>query len=237
MRKHAIVSGDRRWLNGAVGIRASDARPFTTLPLAWHRSFGGTDASSDDPAQHDSDLRNPIGRGFQVNSDPAAIERRLLPNIEHPGDRMTHWRQRPQPVGFGPVPRNAQARLRYAGTYDAHWMENVLPFLPADFDDRYFQAAPQDQWVPALTPGDAYLCVHMSPEPRFEFRLPDLPVTITFVRPGRHSVHTPRPDTLIIEPHERRIVLLARASIVLPRKFTRVSEVHVDPRQTPSLIA
>jgi len=28
-----------------------------------------------------------------------------------------------------------------------HWMEDVLPFLPQDFDDRYFQAAPQDQWV------------------------------------------------------------------------------------------
>ena len=32
-------------------------------------------------------------------------------------------------------------------------MENVLPFLPQDFDDRYFQAAPKDQWLDKLSPG------------------------------------------------------------------------------------
>jgi hypothetical protein len=30
-----------------------------------------------------------------------------------------------------------------AGTYDEHWLNETRPFLPADFDDQYFQAAPQ----------------------------------------------------------------------------------------------
>lgn len=38
--------------------------------------------------------------------------------------------------------RSWQPRLRYAGTYDQHWMDERLPFLPEDFDLRYFQSAP-----------------------------------------------------------------------------------------------
>ena len=66
---------------------------------------------------------------------------------------MNFWNDRPTPIGFGPVPRFAKARVRYAGTYDEHWIENVLPFLPQDFDDRYFQAAPEDQWLDTLAEG------------------------------------------------------------------------------------
>ena len=50
-----------------------------------------------------------------------------------------------RPMALGPVGRGWRPRLSYAGTYDQHWIDEVFPFLPADFDDRYYQAAPEDQ--------------------------------------------------------------------------------------------
>ena len=50
-------------------------------------------------------------------------------------------------MSFGPVGRGWHPRLGYAGTYDQNWLDNVFPFLPADFRDDYYQAAPADQQI------------------------------------------------------------------------------------------
>jgi len=227
--KRAIVTGERRWVRGAFGLRAGEPVPFTALPLAWHLAFGGTDRSFADPAEFQSDARNPVGRGFQVNHRPEAIEGRPLPCIEHPGSRMTRWDDRPRAIGFGPVPRFAPERACHAGTYDEHWMSEVLPFLPADFDDRYFQAAPVDQQLDSLAEGTAFACLNMNESGVFRVRLPRLSVPVAFMFDDRVRVPTVTPDTLILQPHEGRIVLLGRARAPLPRKFTRLREVRVGP--------
>jgi len=49
---------------------------------------------------------------------------------------------------FGPIGRGWSERLKYAGTYDDDWLENVFPFLPA-----YYQAAPADQQLLYLKGG------------------------------------------------------------------------------------
>jgi len=227
--KRAIVTGERHWERGAFGLRASDPAPFRALPLAWHLAFGGTDRSFAEPADFRSDARNPVGRGFQVNERAEAIEGRPLPSIEHPGSRMTRWNDRLEPIGFGPVPRFAPERARHAGTYDAHWMAEVLPFLPSDFDDRYFQAAPADQQCDSLAEGTAFACLHMNHAGVFRVRLPALSVPVSFMFDDRVRVPTVTPDTLILQPHLGRIVLLGRARAPLPRKFTRLREVRVGP--------
>lgn len=227
--KRAIVTGERHWVRGAFGLRASDPAPFSALPLAWHLAFGGTDRSFAEPADFRSDARNPVGRGFQVNARPEAIEGRSLPCIEHPGSRMTRWDDRLEPIGFGPVPRFAPERARHAGTYDEHWMAEVLPFLPADFDDRYFQAAPVDQQLDSLAEGTTFACLHMNESGMFRVRLPALSVPVSFMFDDRIRVPTVTPDTLILQPHAGRIVLLGRARAPLPRKFTRLREVRVGP--------
>jgi hypothetical protein len=68
-RKVLLVTGDREWRST---ISASEATPFTTLPVRWSRAFGGPLYS-----------QNPVGRGFQPDSGPTP-ESRLLPNIEYP---------------------------------------------------------------------------------------------------------------------------------------------------------
>ncbi len=230
--KRALVTGARHWQHGAFGLRASRPEPFETMPLAWHLAFGGTDRTFDDPADARSDLRNPIGRGFQVNSRGAAIEGRPLPCIEHPKAPMAYWDDRPEPIGFAPVSRFAAERARHAGTYDQQWMDEVLPFLPADFDNRYFLAAPPDQQCDSLAEGMTFACLHMNASGVFCVRLPRLSVPVSFMFDDRTRVPTVTPDTVILLPHEQRVVLLGRARAPLPRKFTRLREVTVGVRQT-----
>ena len=52
-----------------------------------------------------------------------------------------------RPMGFGRPRADWTPRLTYAGTYDQTWIDDVFPFLPADFDVRYYQAAPEDQQI------------------------------------------------------------------------------------------
>jgi hypothetical protein len=231
INKRAIVTGERRWFRGALGIQATRPTPFRTIPLAWHLTFGGTDRSFGDEAQTRSDPRNPAGRGFHVNASPAAIDGRFLPCVEHPQSRIANWDDRPEPIGFGPVPRFAADRARHAGTYDQRWMDNTLPFLPADFDDRYYLAAAPDQQLAALAEGMEFACLNMNESGTYRVRLPRLSVPVWFMFDDRPRVATLAPDTVILEPDKGTVVLLGRARTVLPRKFTRLREIRVGLRR------
>ncbi len=69
------------------------------------------------------------------------------------GHREPGWLRAPQPFiemplepfGFGFVGRSSPGRAAFAGTYDRRWLDEVCPFLPEDFDHRYYQGAPPDQ--------------------------------------------------------------------------------------------
>src|SRR5262249_37294671 len=138
---------------------------------------------------------------------------------------------RPEPIGFGPVPRFAAERAQYAGTYDLHWMDNVLPFLPADFDDRYYLAAPRDQQLDALPEGTAFACLNMNESGTFRVRRPKRSAPVGFMFAGRTRVATLAPATMTLQPHQGQMTLLGRAPTVLPRKFTRLREIKVGLRR------
>lgn len=228
LKKQAIVTGERFWTRGIWGIVSTPPKPFHSLPLAWHLAFGGADRSHKSPNHHGCDLRNPIGIGFHINASTESIVGLALPCVEHPQQRVHAWSDAPEPIGFGPVSRFARLRVRFAGTYDQHWMDEVLPFLPTDFDEHYFQAAPEDQQLDGLEAGSEFMCLNMSVERKFIVRLPALDVAVNFLFDDRIYRKTIRPDTLIIEPHERRIIFVGRASVDLPRKFTRLREIVVE---------
>jgi hypothetical protein len=229
LRKRAVVTGQRRWFRGGVGIQASRPTPFASMPLAWHLAFGGWDRTDPDPAKHRSDAVNPIGSGYLVGQ--SNIDGTPLPCIEDPESRVRIWNDRAKPIGFGPVPRFARERARYAGTYDKHWMEHVLPFLPQDFDDRYFQAAPQDQWIDQLAEGMAFGCLSMSEGGKFKVTLPGMSVPVRFMFDDHTEHKFVKPDTLNIVPHEGKIILVGRATVKLPRKFVKLQQVHVGPEK------
>ncbi|MES0100484.1 DUF2169 domain-containing protein [Mesorhizobium sp. M0019] len=227
--KRAILTGQRRWFKTGLGVQASRTTPFVSMPLAWHLTFGGTDRT--DPEKPHGDGVNPIGTGFLVSqADPDGV---LLPCVEHPQSRVRIWNDRVKPIGFGPVPRFAKQRAQYAGTYDKHWLDNIFPYLPPDFDDRYFQAAPQDQWLGLLRGGMVFGCVGMTENGRFKVQLPGLSVPVRFVYEDRIERKAVTPDTLTIIPHEGKIVLVGRVGTKLPRKIVKLQEVQVGVNLIP----
>ncbi|MBN6151684.1 DUF2169 domain-containing protein [Xanthomonas sp. AmX2] len=47
-----------------------------------------------------------------------------------------------------------------------------FPFLPQDFDNRYFQAAPDDQQIPCLRGGEDVLLLNLTPRSARAFASP-----------------------------------------------------------------
>ena len=176
LNKYAVVIGKRRWAKGFFRTRFTPPEPFLSLPLAWHLAFGGADTSDDDPRKHCCDVRNPIGIGFHVNRK--TIDGVSLPCIENLKQRIVSWADRPEPIGFGSLSRFAKSRAQFAGTYDQHWMDEVLPFLPQDFDERYYQSAPKNQQLNYLKEGSVFQCLNMCEEGNFLVRLPVLNVSV-----------------------------------------------------------
>jgi len=96
-----------------------------------------------------------------------------MPNIEYPNERVSSWKDRPRPAGFGPIGPHWQPRARFAGTYDDAWSRERQPLAPADFDDRFFQCAPPDQQAPSFLRGGEPAVLHrLTPDGELRFALP-----------------------------------------------------------------
>jgi hypothetical protein len=226
VRKSFMVFGDRRWETSLLGTRISDPEPFLTKPLHWHRAFGGVDQSNPDPAKHGAELRNLVGTGY-VHGRRAPPEGLRLPNVENPRALISSASDRPDPWGCGVVGRAWQPRASRAGTYDDGWRDERCPLLPLDFDDQYFQAAPDDQRL-ASTDGLVFRCLNMTPDGKLAFKLPRAQVTIVFRKNGGREKADGMLDTVIVEPDERRVLMVWRASAPLGRKMTSLRGVEID---------
>lgn len=206
IRKTVRVYGDRFFMPGIVGgLAVSRPRRFRYMPITWERAFGGTDP--DDPRIFEP--RNPVGRG--VRRHARQLEGTLAPNFEDP--------QRPsRAVGFGPIAPHWHPRRKLAGTYDEAWQDTRFPLLPIDFDERFFNVAPEDQQLHGYLPGEEVRLTYMTEIGRERFRLPSFDVRVRFAEyPGLTTDARIVPDTIIIEPAERRVSLVGRVRYY-PRK-------------------
>lgn len=209
VRKVMRIIGDRRW--GAVG--PSSPEPFTMMPLLYERAFGGIDLRSPEP-DRDWDARNPVGRGFAISRHNARDL--LLPNIESPDQPITSWRDRPDPVGCGPLACHWQPRASLAGTYDESWEKNRKPLSPEDLSDLYYQCAPTDQRPPGfLRGGEPVELHHLTRQGELRFALPKIHLGFeTRFYGGGSAVHTCRQlHSVILEPDELRLSLVWHSSL------------------------
>lgn len=227
IKKNVRVVGDRFWERSILKLLPTDPKPFVKMPFLFEKAYGGSDHTHDDPKYHGTEMRNPVGVGFFKNPDSKVVEGTPLPNIEDPDHSIKKYSDTPNPVGFGTLGRNWQPRIRYAGTYDESWLNNKFPFLPDDFDMHYFQSAPVDQQVDYLQGGEEVLCRNMTPGGSFKFTIPGMNVPLLFQFRDKEVEVKPNLDTLIIEPDERRIILLWRANVPVGRKLNALREVLV----------
>ncbi|MBM7116339.1 DUF2169 family type VI secretion system accessory protein [Archangium primigenium] len=227
VRKVLHVFGDRVWERTLVrGHRPSRPQPFVKLPLLYERAFGGADLSHPDVRRHVYEAANTVGVGIHARTHDR-IRDTPLPNLEDPERLITSPMDRPRPMGLGFISRNWTPRRLYAGTYDQAWRDSRFPFLPLDFDDRYFQGAPEDQTCPYLKGGEQVLLTGGTPDGRWAFTLPRLSVPVTL-----HYRSGPRDllgllDTIMLLPDEKRCVLVWRATARLEGKPTHLREVQV----------
>lgn len=222
VRKVLNVMGDRLYDAGSY----SQPSPFRILPLVYERAYGGTTGDGR------VDARNPVGVGFHHarSADPAV--RTQAPNITYPEAPFLSPSDRPRPAGFGVVGRGWQPRIRYAGTYDQAWIDGQWPLPPKDFDPKHHLCAPADQLLPAIRGGEAVSIVGMTPEGRWDFRLPRVVAPLRLVYDDRIEEAEFSPDTVLVEPDLRRVTLKARLAIVTRRNAPALRDIvfgHVTP--------
>jgi hypothetical protein len=229
--KTFAVVGDRRWEAGATGIGMTPAVPFTRMPITFDRAFGGTDDRSEDPAQHAAFLLNPSGRGFHKILRNEWIDGSPLPNTEEDGRPVTWVSGDYRPMSFGAVGRHWEPRYRFAGTYDERWLENHFPFLPPDFDEQYYQAAPLDQQIPHPRGGERIELANLTADGRAAFVLPafDAPIYY-FLKNGDREDSILTLDTMVIEPDLQRFTLTWRATRAIRRSMFELTQVVVGKR-------
>ncbi len=225
--KSFSVVGDRYWfLSG--GPNATEPEPFAVMPVTYDRAFGGTDLRHEDPAQHAAYMPNPVGRGFHKQLDEQSLDGSPLPNTEETGVPVSRPDGSFRPMSFGPVGRHWEPRYRHAGTYDQNWKDNIFPFLPPDFDERYYQAAPEDQQLP-IPPGEQQVSLrNLTPEGYLEFRLPHFEAPIhVFPKRGDREDLTAQVDTLVIEPDLGRVLMTWRVARPLQKSMHEIAQVLV----------
>ena len=226
VQKVLQITGDRAW--GVTG--RSSPEPFLTMPLIYERAFGGVDKKSPHP-DRDWDWRNPVGTGFATSRDNATAV--ALPNVEYANEPVKSWNDRPRPAGFGAIASHWQPRVAFAGTYDDAWQKDRMPLLPHDFDERFFQCAPQDQQAPAfLRGGEPVVLYRMTPAGELRFVLPKIFLGFdTRFYDGTREIHKERKlHTVILEPDYPRVSLVWHTALPCHFKVQKLERTIVTLR-------
>lgn len=228
MQKQFDVVGNRFWEAGLSSIEASMPRHFVRMPVSYDVAFGGVDQHSEDPVEHDAYLRNPAGRGWHRHLKASWLQGSPLPNTEAIGQPVLSPDGRYTPMALGPLGRGWSDRSRFAGTYDQAWQDDVFPFLPKDFDERYYQAAPEDQQMSFPQAAMDVALSGFTPDGPRQFQLPNFsaPLQVFPVAGGRED-HAALLDTLVFEPDAGRFTMSWRMTRPLRKSLHEVAQVVI----------
>ena len=222
--KELHISGNRKWLDSPNGILISGAEPFNMMPITYERGFGGMDLTHQDPKKHDWDLRNPAGCGFAVCEEH--LIGKPVPNIEDPKSLVNRFLQGSTPAGFGPIAGHWAPRRRYIGTYDEKWEKHRQPLLPEDFDERFYQCAPEDQQVPGyLKGGEQVDLYNLTPSGRLQFHLPRISLSFnTHFDDGSIDDHRAVLHSVILRPDIPRVVMVWHTHLECHHKVLKLHQ-------------
>jgi len=223
------VHGDRTWKPGLMGRNGiSSAEPFREMPLVHGRAFGGVHEVGDKDGTVHFEERNPIGRGFVGKRSGKELKDLPLPNLEDPRDEIENVKDAPAPACFGFVPPSWQPRRGFAGTYDEAWTKRRAPYLPEDFDPRFFHAGHPDLAFESYFTGGERIEVTNVTESgslRFELPAPGLDLAIRL----KGADHRPplNLETVLIEPDESRLTLVWRAALACDKSALQLERVTI----------
>lgn len=118
---------------------------------------------------------NPNGAGL-LHKDTSRKTLVHAAQIEKIDDPIVEPYKAYEPQGFAPIAPVWRFREQYAGTYDETWVKTQHPFLPKDFDPRFYNVAhPALQFDPLLKGNEVVRAANMFPNrPDIWFNLPSL---------------------------------------------------------------
>lgn len=228
--KRFEVVGHREWRAIGPVFTATAPQPFLKLPISYDVAWGGVDRLDPEDTLPASYKYNPVGTGWSRTKNQRLIPGLPLPNTQAVNEEIRSPFGDYKPMSFGPMGRGWPGRIEYGGTYDENWMKNIFPFLPPDFDDRYFQMVPPDQQIDYPRGGEEVQLVNLTPEGRLSFHLPPASLSMTLFK-QQHRVFdgSVLPDTVLIDAENRRFSLVWRVSHRIQRMILEFTECWVGP--------
>ncbi len=211
IKKTILVRGDNEFRSGLSGLTTTVPRPFVRMPIVYERAYGGVDTSATDPSRHRIYTRNPVGVGFGISV--SRLDRQPGPNVVYPGQDFL----KAGPAGFGAIASHWSPRSELAGTYDARWMRERRPLLPADYDDRFVLCSPLDQRMAGHLPsGTPVELTHMTPEGLLRFEIPAPRLRFRTRFGTRTCEHPGILASVVLEPDNRCVGLVWQTSLPVP---------------------
>jgi uncharacterized protein YjbI with pentapeptide repeats len=137
-QKELKVFGPWKWIPLASGGEMpGPSGPLIPVPITYANAWGGGEYPL-----------NPLGCGREGEKTPL---------LELPEAYISSRNYMGGPAVFAPMPSDSPYRKSKAGTYDKVWLEERWPWLPADFDDTFYNAAHPSQWMDGYLKGDEEL--------------------------------------------------------------------------------
>ena len=228
VQRRMRVFGNRHWERAGGGWRPSAPEPWQRMPLRWELAYGGV-APAAEGAVPEYEARNPVGRGF-VARGTQPLEGQPLPNLEDPQHLLQQPQDRPPPACLAPVAPTWQPRRSHAGTYDESWTRQRAPYLPLDFDARFFHTAPAELIAPGfLQGGEPVQLLGVAATP-IEFTLPQAGLELGFQFKGQTIPSAPQLELVLLEPDAGRFQMLWRAALAVDKSLLKLSSVTVSSR-------
>lgn len=234
INKSLRVIGDRYWFKRGIGeVSLSKPLPFTTKAISYDRAYGGGELNPKKSTAEEEVftylINNPVGVGYYPHSKTSELDGKPAPNIEKIDESVKNYTsEKYTPVSFGPIGRNWSPRYQLGGTFDSDWAENRRPFLPLDFDNRFYQCVPEDQQTEYLQGGELVEITGMSPLQHISFKIPELyPDIMLSLFNGKTIDLQSNVDTCLIETDKFRFSLVWRASWPVKGKLSDILNIVV----------
>lgn len=223
VHKTVRVFGDRSWQDGHI----TAPQPFKTMAMVYEKAFGGVHVIDGQIAEVEA--RNPVGRGFAGQRKSEEMNGVPLPNLEDPHNLIIEPGQQPLPACFGASAPHWMPRSQYAGTYDDVWQTKRAPYLPEDFDKRFFcMAHPELVYPGYLRGGEPVEITNMHPRGTMKFNVPNVKLSTDVTMAGNSVQPKFNLETLIIEPNQFKVGMIWRAAVQCDKKALKISNIKIN---------
>lgn len=229
LSKTVRVIGDRVWKAGAMSAAPTRPVPFTTMPLVFERAFGGACRPPREGEAPELEARNPVGVGFRGRRPLRELDGAPLPNLEDPAAGILEAGDRSIPACFSPIAPSWIPRRDRGGTYDAAWATHRAPYLPLDFDPRFFNFAASELISPrCLEGGERVELRNVTGSEQAAFSIPTcLPRVQVFIGTRTEALRCGL-DTLVLEPDQLRFSATWRGALAADKIVLQIQRVRID---------